>query len=219
MTTNSTTADRLQILDRRGLRAITIGALLVGIVNLVVFAVRSFYILTANTLSVAGLAIANSGSPDFVDGVASISSATYDSVTLAIDAPSAAVRWLMVSETALNTMLGIGLSVIVYILGTQLLKERPFARSATRSTLAAAILVMGVGTLTPLLHAIVNAEVVKFLGDAVLATNDTGFTNEGLLVFGVILDFSPLAWGLALGVVAAAFEFGQRLQRETDGLI
>jgi hypothetical protein len=191
----------------------------VGIVNLAVFAARSFYVLTAHTLNVAGLEIANSGSPEFVDGVASISSATYDSVTLAIDAPPAAVRWLMISETALSTTLGIGLSVIVFILGTQLLKQRPFGRSATRSTLAAAILVMAVGTFTPLLHAIVNAEVVKFLGDGVLATNDIGFTSEGLMVFGVFLDFAPLVWGLALGLIAAAFEFGQRLQRDTDGLV
>ncbi|MGV8851738.1 MAG: hypothetical protein ACOH1M_04115 [Rhodoglobus sp.] len=209
-------AKRLEILDRRGLRVITIGALAAGVVSLVFFAVRTFFILTAHTLTVAGLQIANSGSPDFADGVSSISSATYDSVTLAIDAPPTVVRWIMVSETALSALLAIGLSVIVYFLGTRLLKQRPFARSATWATLAAAILVMAVGTFTPLIQAIINAEVVKFLGDGVLATNDTG---EGLVVFRIMLDFAPLAWGLALGVVAGVFEFGQRLQRDTDGLV
>ncbi|CAO1653688.1 DUF2975 domain-containing protein [Salinibacterium sp. NYA9b] len=210
------TINRLEILDRRGLRTITIGALVVGVVSLVFFAVRTFFILTAHTLTVAGLPIENSSSPDFADGVSPISSATYDSVTLAIDAPPTVVRWIMVSETALSALLAIGLSVIVYFLGKRLLKQRPFARSATWAALAAAILVMAVGTFTPLIQAILNAEVVKFLGDGVLATNGTG---EGLVIFEIILDLAPLAWGLALGVVAGVFEFGQRLQRDTDGLV
>ena len=33
------------------------------------------------------------------------------------------------------------------------------------------------------------------------------------------VDLAPLAWGFALAVVAAAFEIGQRLQRETEGLV
>ncbi|GHD80545.1 hypothetical protein CLV85_0600 [Salinibacterium amurskyense] len=210
------TIKRLEVLDRRGLRVITIGALVVGVVSLIFVAVRTFFILTAHTLTVAGLPIENSSSPELADGVSPISSATYDSVTLAIDAPPTVVRWIIVSETALSALLTIGLSVIVYFLGTRLLKQRPFARSATWATLAAAILVIAVGMFTPLIQAILNAELVKFLGDGVLATNGTG---EGLVIFEIILDFSPLAWGLALGMVAGAFEFGQRLQRDTDGLV
>jgi hypothetical protein len=78
---------------------------------------------------------------------------------------------------------------------------------------------MATGMFSPFLHAISNAEVVKFLGDGVVANHDNGFNEEGLILFGILVDLSPLAWGLALAVVAAAFEFGERLQRDSDGLI
>jgi len=213
------TRRRIEALDRQGLRAITIGALLVGIVNLIVLTFQTTHVLTANVLGVTGLPISNAQSPEFVDGVAAVSDARYDSVTLTLEGLPIELRWLMVSDTAVSAMLGIGLSVIVFVLGTQLLKQRPFARAATRSTLAAAVLVMATGMFSPFLHAISNAEVVKFLGDGVVANHDNGFNEEGLILFGILVDLSPLAWGLALAVVAAAFEFGERLQRDSDGLI
>ncbi|TQO20307.1 hypothetical protein FB472_1937 [Rhodoglobus vestalii] len=210
---------RFEALDRRGLQAITIGALFVGVVNLIVLVFRSIHTLTANVLSVAGLPLANAQAPEFADAAVAISDARYESVALMIEGLPPGLRWLMVSDFTLSALLGIGLSVIVIILGTHLLKKHPFARAATWSTFAAAVLVMVTGMLSPLLHAIADAEIVKFLGEAILANSDTGFDQEGLIIFGVIVDLSPLAWGLALGVVAAAFEFGQRLQRETDGLV
>ncbi|WP_010204001.1 hypothetical protein [Salinibacterium sp. PAMC 21357] len=212
-------AKRLEVLDGRGLRAITFGALFIGAVSFILLIARSVHLLTAKEITVDGLEIANSRSPEFADGIAAISKAEYESVSLVIEGLPAGIRVLLVSQETAGAMLGIGLSLIVFVLGTKLLKKRPFARSATWSALAASVLVMAIGMLLPMLHGITNAEIIQFLGDTVLANGDSGIGEEGLLIFGVLIDFSPLAWGLALGVVAAAFEFGERLQRDTDGLI
>lgn len=213
------TEQRLEILNTRGLRAITFGALIVGLVNIVALIVRAVQLLTADDVTVPGLEIANSRSPEFADGIAAITSISYDTATLAINGLPTGIRVLMVSQETVGSTLGIGLSVIVFVLGRRLLKKRPFARSATWSALAASVLVMATGMFSPLLQGIAHAEVVQFLGESVLAHRDSGIGEEGLVLFGVLIDLSPIAWGLALGVVAATFEFGERLQRETDGLV
>ena len=52
--------------------------------------------------------------------------------------------------------------------------------------------------LAPLFEGIANAELVRFLGDGVLAADGA----EGLPALAVSIDFAPIGWGLALGVVA-----------------
>ena len=209
----------LDRLDGWGLRAITGGALLVGLIGLVTLVLRAVHLLTAEALSVDGLQLANARSPEFADGVPAIAGAHYDSVTLVIEGLPAGLRWLMVSHAAVAALLGIGLCLIVFTLGMRLLERSPFARSATWSIFSAAVLVMVTGMLAPLLRAISDAEVVQFLGDAVTLSSDAGLSTEGLVFFGLTIDPAPFGWGLALGVVAAAFQLGERLQRDTDGLI
>ncbi|RXZ68267.1 hypothetical protein [Agromyces albus] len=213
-----TTHPRRDRLDGWGLRAITGGALLIGIAGLVGLVLRAVHLLTAESLSVDGLQLANAASPLFADETPAIVDAHYDSVTLVIDGLPAGLRWLMVSQTTVAALLGIGLCLIVFILGMHLLERRPFARSATWSIFAAAVLVMATGTLAPFLHAISDAEVVQFLGDTVTAGPNTGGA-EVLVFFGLTIDPAPFGWGLALSVVAAAFQLGERLQRDTDGLV
>ena len=69
--------------------------------------------------------------------------------------------------------------------------------------------------------AIARAEVVDFLGNRDITAGGTpdNPSYEGFVGFGLNLDLAPLAWGMALIVVAGAFELGQRLQRDTEGLV
>lgn len=213
------THPRLDRVDDWGLRAITGGALLVGVTGLVTLVLRAIHLLTAESLSVDGLQLANAASPPFANDASAIVGAHYDSVTLVIEGLPAGLRWLMVSHTVVAALLGIGLCLIVFILGMRLLERRPFVRSATWSIFSASVLVMVTGMLAPLLRAISDAEVVQFLGDAVTLSSDTGLGAEGLVLFGLTIDPAPFGWGLALGVVAAAFQLGERLQRDTEGLV
>jgi len=215
MTASPSTKRRLDRLDDWGLRAITGGSLLVGLAALIAFVMRAVHVLTAATLNIDGLQLVNPRSPEFASEVPAIADARYDSVTLVIEGLPAAVRWLLVSQATVAALLGIGLCLIVFILGMRLLGGRPFARSATWSIFAAAVLVMVTGVFAPFLEALTQAQVVQFLGDAVTAKGGA----EGLMLFGVTIDAAPFGWGLALGVVATAFQLGERLQRDTDGLV
>lgn len=42
---------------------------------------------------------------------------------------------------------------------------------------------------------------------------------EGLMGWMLNLDLAPVGWALGLALVAAAFELGHRLQRDTEGLV
>jgi hypothetical protein len=63
------------------------------------------------------------------------------------------------------------------------------------------------------------------LGQAVRANAFSEIVSEldlesaGLPGFEMTVDLAPLGWGFALAVVAGAFEIGQRLQRDTEGLV
>lgn len=213
------TPSRLERLDNWGLRAITGGALLFALMGIVTLVLRAVDLLTSSSVNVNGLQLATGQTPELAAASPAIVEAHYDSVTLVIDGLPAGVRWLMVSETAVQSLLSIGLCVIVFILGMALLDRRPFARSATIAIFSAAILVMVTGMLAPFLGSIADAETVRFLGDAVIGHSASDPAAETLRAFSMILDPAPLGWGFALAIVASAFQLGQRMQRDTQGLV
>ena len=216
----SATQSRLARLDNWGLHAITGGALVFAVVGLVATVLQSVQLIGDKSVEVGGLDLVNAQTPAFASGSAAIVSAHYDTATLTVTGLPNGVRWLLVSHTAVESVLGIGLCVIVFILGMRLLSKRPFTRTATGALMAASILVVVVGVFAPFLGAISDAEVVKFLGDGVTGGQDAGAgTAEGLSFFVMYFDPAPIGWGFALAIIASAFQLGQRMQRDTDGLI
>jgi hypothetical protein len=147
--------------------------------------------------------------PVVTDGIdsSSIVSADYRSVTLVVtELPDAAVAAL-IAAAVLTSLLTIGTCVAVGWLCVRVFIGRPFVRSATLGISVVAILVLLAGLGTPMLRGIANTEAVEH----------AGFEGLALLLYEV--DFAPLGAAFALIVVAAAFEIGQRLQRETQGLV
>jgi hypothetical protein len=63
------------------------------------------------------------------------------------------------------------------------------------------------GVLGPLVYSFARAEAVQYL-DA-----------PELMPWGLVIDLGPFGWGLALAVIVAAFQLGERLQRDTEGLV
>jgi hypothetical protein len=120
--------------------------------------------------------------------------------------PDAAVAAL-IAAAVLTSLLTIGTCVAVGWLCVRVFIGRPFVRSATLGISVVAILVLLAGLGTPMLRGIANTEAVEH----------AGFEGLALLLYEV--DFAPLGAAFALIVVAAAFEIGQRLQRETQGLV
>jgi hypothetical protein len=122
------------------------------------------------------------------------------------DLPDAA-RAALLAEAVLGSLLTVGICAAVVWLCVRVFVGRPFVRSATTGICVVAILVLLVGLGGPLLHGIANTEALAF----------AGYDDLALLLWDV--DLAPLGWAFALLVVAAAFEIGQRLQRDSEGLV
>lgn len=138
---------------------------------------------------------------------AGFANATFDTVSLTVTDLSAGGRAALVAAEALSSLLAIGICVALAWLCLRVFLGKPFVKSATWGIGIVAILVLVASMIRPLLTAIGEAEAARVLG------------AEQLPLLLMVVDPGPIAWGLALAVVAAAFEIGQRLQRDTEGLV
>lgn len=146
-------------------------------------------------------------------GVSEIASAEYASADVALTTLPAPARWLLLFEGALPAVATIGVCLMAWWLGIALMRARPFSRAMSWAIGTAAILVIVGGMLGQLLGAIGRAEVVRYL-----AASDSSVTKTFWL-FLAEFDLAPLGWGFALALIAGAFEIGQRMQRDTAGLV
>jgi hypothetical protein len=152
--------------------------------------------------------------PDFpAEQVASSSSlienAQFDSLTLTAAGIPGSARALLITSAILGALVTVGICAVVAWLCLRVFIGRPFVRSATWGIGVVAILVVAGGLGGALFSGIAHAEVVDAL--------DLG--GAGLPVFSVTVELAPLGWAMALAVVAGAFEIGQRMQRDTTGLV
>lgn len=206
---NTRTARRLGIADRWSLRAVTGGAMIFAVLGLVSLVMRTVHLLSSRVIEVGGVMLRpGTPVPALADSPA-VATAEYESALLSVvDAPGSARAWLA-AESATSGLLAVGLCTIVAIVGMQLLAARPFARVATISIMTASILVMVTGTAGQFFGAAARTEVVQFLGSA----------GAEFYIFTFNFDLAPFAYGFALAVIAGAFQLGERMQRDADGLI
>ncbi|QEE60550.1 hypothetical protein FVA74_02420 [Salinibacterium sp. dk2585] len=144
-----------------------------------------------------------------VDASPLITSAEYESVSITVESIPVEARGFLIAAAILSSLLVIGICAVVAWLCVRVFVGRPFVRSATWGIGVASILVILAGLGTPFLTGLAHAEIVESLN----------LEEAGLPLFMVDIDMAPLGWGLALAVVAGAFEIGQRMQRDTEGLI
>lgn len=109
----------------------------------------------------------------------------------------------------MSGLLTVGVCALVALVGMKLLADRPFVRTATYGIMSASILVMATGLFGQFFGAAARTEIVQYLGDA----------GSAFYVFTFNFDTAPLGHGFALAVVAAAFQLGERMQRDTEGLV
>jgi len=138
---------------------------------------------------------------------AGFAGATFDTVTLTLADLSAGGRAFLIGAAVLSWLVVFGICTVLVWLCIRVLLGKPFSTFATWGIGGVAILVILSGMGTPLLMGMAAQR-------AALALN-----VDELPIFLVEVDLAPLAWGLALAVVAAAFQLGQRLQRDSDGLV
>lgn len=168
-------------------------------------------------LTINGFPLVNAGTPGLTEPVEQVTAAWYDSATLSVTGLPGGARWLFAAQSAVTALAVVGVSLSLLWLALRVLRTRPFGRSVTAALVASAVLVIVGGTAAQLLEAAGRAAVVDHLGPAVTA--GAGESAESLLPFGLSLDLAPVGVGLALAVIALAFQIGARLQRDTEGLV
>jgi hypothetical protein len=181
----------------------------IALVDLVGVAIRSGQQLSSPTITVSEMPLDAVDAPDMAAASSAITAAHYDTVTLTAEGLSLSPRLLLSIADGLAVLGPIVLCVMVAWLCLRLFVGRPFGAAATWGIGSAAIAVMAGGLLGQAVRANAFSEIVSELD----------LESAGLPGFEMTVDLAPLGWGFALAVVAGAFEIGQRLQRDTEGLV
>lgn len=160
-----------------------------------------------------------SGSPvERLSGLDAVSGSGYESVWLEVDDLPGAARWLLYAEASLPALATLAIGVTIAWLAITLIRERPFTRALPHAMGVAAIAVMVAGIGSQVAGSIGRSLVVEHLG-AKAATTATGANGEALAYMTLGLDLSPIGWALGLALVAAAFQIGVRMQKDTEALV
>lgn len=195
----------LGLIEKTILGVIAGAAAAIGIVDLVLLVQRIVDLVTPGPTTLLGVHLAEPLTPEFASP--EVSGAVTSTVDLTVTTlPSGAVVAL-VAAAIVTSLLTIGICAVVAWLCLRVFLGKPFVRSATWGIGVAAILVLLGGLGGPLLTGIAYAETALRL------------EIDELAPFLVTLDLAPLGWTFALAVIAGAFEIGQRLQRENEGLV
>ena len=209
MTLQTRQSRAIGLIEKTILGLVAGAAAAIGVVEAVLLIGRVNGLATDAPVTVAGIPLQNATAPDLAT-LPHVAAAQYESIALTVEGLPASVRGALITAALLAALVSIGICAVLAWLCLRVFVGRPFVASATWGIGIVAILVIVCGLGSALASSIANAETVAFLGLGV---------EQGLLDFQVTLDLAPLGWGLALAVVAGAFEIGQRMQRDTDGLI
>lgn len=209
MAEQSKTRRRAKHAEKLILGFIAGAAAAIALVDIVALATRVVALATAEEVTVHGIPLMDFSADRVEAASAQISAAQFETLSLTAAGLPGSVRGLLITGAILTALVAIGICVVVAWLCLRVFIGRPFVRSATWGIGIIAILVVAGGLGGTLFNSIANAEIVEALE----------LSDAGLPVFLTVLDFSPLGWGLALAVVAGAFEIGQRMQRDVEGLV
>ncbi|SEB85616.1 hypothetical protein SAMN04489806_1958 [Paramicrobacterium humi] len=147
----------------------------------------------------------------------------YDSISVESDEPLDASRALRSVAIALPLTMFVAGALGVIVLARRLLSSRPFARAARGLLVAIAALAAAVGIAVPALEAAATASAVAALSmptdgfhvadpDSQAWVVPAGFELQDL-------NWPVLALATVLLLIALVWRHGERLQRDTEGLV
>ncbi|MET1053455.1 MAG: hypothetical protein ABWX65_12520 [Mycetocola sp.] len=200
---------RSTILDTVSLRVLSVLGVLVAGLGLVGGVFGLVQTLTSETVAVTQ-PVSLPVTDIVTDGPASVSAGETTFAELSVDGLSMAARLLLGGGTLLLTLVQVMIAIAVVVLCRQLLAGRPFVRALGRLVSALAVVVLAGGMVGQALYGFGNFQVATELN-----TEPIGSAFPMLMH----LDSTPFIIGIVLAVVAMAFSVGERLQRETDGLV
>lgn len=161
------------------------------------------------------------GSPiERLDGVEHLVNSGYQTAWVEVSGLPLGARWLLYIETALPALTSIAIGIAVAWLSIMLLRGRPFTRALPHVIGAAAVAVVIGGVGGQVAGAFGRTATVEYLGAREVTGGDDGSgPYPGLSLFTMNLDFAPIGWALGLALVAAAFQIGVRMQKDTEALV
>ncbi|MDT0144653.1 hypothetical protein [Microbacterium sp. PRC9] len=200
--------------------AVGTGAMLVAAGSAVFLITVGVQVFTAEPSRITGFPLANALVPEFTGKSDAIVNAGYESVWLEVAQLPDGTRWLLYLEYALPLVAALAIGVAVSWLAIVLLRGRPFVRSLPNVVGVAAIAVLVGGMGSQVAASAARASVVSFIGERVITAGDQGDgPYEGLMGWSLMLDLAPIGWALGLALVAAAFQIGIRMQKDTEALV
>ena len=201
--------------DKVGASIVGGGAVVAILLSLISLIGSAVHLFGATVVRVNGLPLADGGEypPVLVSSDAPVDGGFETAWVEVVNLP-AGVRVLLWAETALPILIALTLAAALVWLALSLVRGRPFTRFFPWALVVVASVIMAAGMGAQFVGAVARAETVMFLGPAEQMTGPGGFAG-----FWFALDFGPIGWGLGIGLVAAAFQIGTRLQRETAGLV
>ncbi|WJL97074.1 hypothetical protein QSU92_07895 [Microbacterium sp. ET2] len=206
--------------ERTVVSVIATGAILLGgfaVLGLVVSAIDVF---GSDERRVTDMPVTRGELPDFVSGVPGVVAGSYESAWIEVIGLPSSTRWLLYLEGALPAIATLAIVVAVGWIAMALLAGRPFTPALANAISVAAIGVMIGGLGSQIAGAFARASVVDFLGSReVTGGADSAGPRDGFAFLSLNLDLASVGWAFALLLIAAAFQTGARLQRDTEGLV
>jgi hypothetical protein len=190
--------------DRIGVTVVGIGALVVAAITLGATVIQVIGEITSATVRLDVMADSPASA---LTGSGGIDSARWTGAAIEASGAAPGDRMLLAAGTLLTGLSWVAVALAVAYLCRRLVQGSPFAATVTRVAIFTAFTV------------IVGPTLGRLLTD--LATNTIVIAAHAHdpLVVGFGFDAGTWAAGLALALVALAFRVGERLQRDTEGLV
>ncbi len=147
---------------------------------------------------------------DAATGPASLISGTFESANVVISGLNFGSRALIAGGILARTLTYLALALTIVVLCIGLFRGRPFTRSVTWMLTTASLVLMTGGLM---------GSALTVAGQFAIAAQLNSDPTQSVFPFAGNADLVPVFIGLGLGAVAAAFEIGERLQRDTEGLV
>lgn len=184
------------------------------------FFTNASWLFAAEPFHVTGMHYSGATTPELLEGIDHVAASGYEAMWIDVVGLPSAARWLFYAETVLPLIGAVSVSAVVAWLSFTLVRERPFARAFPIGIGVTAVAIMVGGLGSQFVGALARSAVVEYLGEArLVGDNSTAPAYDTLSYFWLALDLAPVGWAFGLTLVAAAFQIGTRLQRETDLLV
>ncbi|SDS09670.1 hypothetical protein [Microterricola viridarii] len=195
--------------ERGSLLFFTVVAAAYGILVAVGSAARIVSVLSAPTVE-AQMSAVFAVPASAVTGAATLVSGSFDSAQLVLADVSTTARLLLAGSALALGLAQVLIAGTIVFTSVGLVRGRPFGRRMTWLLATASITLIAGGLLG---YALGTA--AQFTIAAELNPDPVG----SVFPFAGGFDLTIVFVGVVLGVVAAAFEIGERMQRDTEGLI